>query len=43
MPDDVDRCRWFITIGVGLLVWVTQRLVLVAALAPDGEVISRLT
>lgn len=43
VPDDVDRCRWFTTIGVGLLVWVAQRLVLVAALAPDGEVISHLT
>ena len=41
--EDVDRRRWFITIGVGLAVWVAQRLALVVAMACDGPIIPRLT
>ena len=41
--EDVDRRRWFITIGIGLAVWVAQRLALIVAMALDGPVVSRLT
>lgn len=41
--EDVDRRRWFITIGIGLAVWVAQRLALIAAMASDGPVVPRLT
>ncbi|CAM2965631.1 hypothetical protein CUAC110533_09125 [Cutibacterium acnes subsp. elongatum] len=41
--EDVDRRRWFITIGIGLAVWVAQRLALIVAIASDGPVVSRLT
>ena len=40
---DAGRRRWFITIGVGLAVWVAQRLALIVAMACDGPVIPRLT
>ncbi|MSS45994.1 hypothetical protein FYJ43_08075 [Cutibacterium sp. WCA-380-WT-3A] len=41
--EAVDRRRWFNTIGVGLAVWVAQRLALIVAMACDGPIIPRLT